>query len=132
MNNIILTLILSILTLFTFAQTESIRGNQFELQGKLINEITLTPHCGIIAWGTVMEFEIIEFSDSSYKRNSIGVIFTCPEFYKDIFFELSEIYKITITDENLTNIEWAIPNELRLTKYQLKKRLWVVAAEKLK
>lgn len=113
-----------------FGQTDSIRGNQFELKGKIINEISLTPNCGTFAWGTVIEFEIIKFSDSNYKFESIAVIFTCPEFYKDGFFEVGKTYTITVSDENQADFGWSIPNESILTKYKLNKKLWVIKADK--
>lgn len=125
-------LILSFFTLVGFSQNDSIRGNQFELNGQLINEIKLTPHCGTIAWGTVIEFKIDEFSDSSYRLDSIGVIFTCPEFYKDNFFEIGKTYKITVADENQADFDWVVPNESILSKYDLKKKLWVIDAQKEK
>ena len=118
------------MTAIGFAQTDSIRGNQFELKGKIINEISLTPHCGYIAFGTVIELEIIEFSDSNYKLDSIGVIFTCPEFFEDGFFEVGKSYTITVADENQADFGWSIPNESILTKYKLSKKLWVIKAVK--
>ena len=125
-------LILSFMTIVGFSQNDSIRGNQFELKGQIINEINLTPHCGTIAWGTVLEFILMEFSDSSYKLDSIGLIFTCPEFYKDGFFEIGKIYKIKVADENQVDFDWVIPNESILTKYDMKKKLWVIDAQKEK
>ncbi len=113
-----------------FGQTDSIRGNQFELKGKIINEISLTPHCGYFAFGTVIEFEIIEFSDLNYKLDSIAVIFTCPEFYEDGFFEVGNTYTITVADENQADFGWTIPNESILIKYKLDDKLWVIKADK--
>ena len=68
------------------------------------------------------EFEIIEFSDSNYKLDSIGVIFTCPEFYENGFFEVGKTYTITVADENQADFGWSIPNESILTKYKLDKK----------
>lgn len=124
----ILSLIL--ISAIGFAQTDSIRGNQFELEGRIINEISLTPHCGFIAWGTVIEFEIIGFSYSEYELDSIGLIFTCPEFYEEGFFEVGKTYILTIADENQADFGWSIPNEPILAKYNLDKKLWVVKADK--
>ncbi|NQY74107.1 MAG: hypothetical protein HRT90_05025 [Candidatus Margulisbacteria bacterium] len=130
MKRLISILTLIFMTAIGFAQTDSIRGNQFELKGKIINEISLTPHCGHIAFGTVIELEIIEFSDSNYKLDSIGVIFTCPEFFEDEFFEVGKSYTITVADENQADFGWSIPNESILTKYKLSKKLWVIKAVK--
>jgi hypothetical protein len=126
-------LLLSLLTLVLLgtngsAQADSIEENQFQFEGKIINDISLTPHCGFIAWGTVVEFEIIEFSNSKYKMDSIGVILTCPEFYEDGFFEVGNSYAITCTYDNQASFGWTIPNESILAKYNLAKKLWVINA----
>ena len=123
-------IILTLSGLLTFGQTDSVRGRQFQMKGKIISDISLTPHCGTIAWGTVIELEIIEFSDSDYKSNTVGVIVTCPEFYKDRFFQVGETYTMTVADENQADFGWTIPNESILEKYKLKKKLWVVKADK--
>ena len=130
MKRTIAILTLMFFSVIGFGQTDSIRGDNFELKGKIINEISLTPHCGYIAFGTVIEFQILEFSDSSYKQDSIGVIFTCPEFYKDGFFEVGKTYSITIADENQADFGWTILNESILSKYKLDKKLWVINADK--
>jgi hypothetical protein len=127
----IATLTLTLWTLLTFGQTDKeVRGQQFKLKGKIINEVSLTPGCGTIAWGAVIEFDIIEFSDSDYKSNVIGVIVTCPEFYKANFFQVGQTYTIILADENQADFGWTIPNASTLDKYKLKKRLWVVKADR--
>jgi len=123
MKKILAILIFTFGIVFGYAQTDLIRGNQFELEGKIINEISITPHCGTIAWGTVIEFEILIFSNSEYKLDSIGVILTCPEFYDDDFFEIGKTYTLTIADENQADFGWTIPNESILEKYKLDKKL---------
>lgn len=127
----IVPFVLIFLCSIVIAQTDSIRGNQFELKGRIINDIYLSPHCGIFAWGTVIEFEIIEFSDLDYERNSIGVVFTCPEFYENGFFDIGKIYNIKIADENQSDFLYIIPNDSKLAKYQLNKTLWVITADKI-
>lgn len=130
MKKTLAILLFTFIAAISFAQTDSIRGKQFQLKGKIINHIQLTPHCGVVAWGTVIEFQIISFSDTSYKNDSIGVIFTCPEFYKNNFFEIGATYTLKVADENQANFGWAIPNESLLSKYNLKKKLWVMKADK--
>ena len=130
MKKIIIISTLLFISAIGFAQIDSIRGNKFGLNGKIIHEIFLTPHCGDTAFGTVIEFEIIEFSDSNYKLDSIGVIFTCPESFEDGFFEVGKSYTITVADENQADFGWSIPNESMLTKYKLSKKLWVIKAVK--
>ena len=93
------------------------------LKGKLISTISLPPDCGTLSFGTVVEFEIFEFSDSTYLNKDIGVIFTCPELYKDNFFELGKTYAVKVSDENQARFSWIIPNEEILYKYKLKSKL---------
>lgn len=125
-------IILCLSTTEAFSQTDSVRGQQFELTGKIINEVELTPHCGIIAWGTVIEFEIVKFSKSDYKLTTIGLIFTCPEFYKDNFFQIGQTYNILVADQNQADFGWTIPNQSLLDKYKLDKKLWVIKADRIK
>lgn len=128
----IITVILVLFSVTTFAQKDIIRGQQFELTGTIINTVSLPPQCGTVAWGTVVEFEIIKFSDSEYKSETIPLIVTCPESYKDNFFQVGHSYKITAADENQADFGWSIPNESILKEYKLDKNLWVVGAEKIR
>lgn len=130
MKKIILIFIWIFISTIGFGQSNSIRGNQFELKGVIINKVSMTPHCGTIAWGTVIEFKIIKYSDSNYKLDSIGLIFTCPEFYEDGFFEVGKTYSVIVADENQADFGWSIPNDSILTKYNLDKKLWVIKADK--
>lgn len=127
----LLLFLLAFIPFFSFGQTDSIRGNQFELKGKLTSEESIKTACGSKAFASVYEFEIIEFSDSNYTQESIGIIFTCPEFYDDDFFELGRIYSIKVSDENQANFSWSILNSYLLGKYSAKKDYWVVEADKL-
>ncbi len=124
--------ILLLCTTVGFSQTRPVRGQQFDLTGKIIGVVALTPDCGTIAWGTVIEFEIMKFSKSDYKLNTIGVIVTCPEFYKDNFFQVGQIYNIQVADENQADFVWNIPNESQLDKYKVDKKLWVIKADRVK
>lgn len=126
---------ITILLLWTtvgFSQTRPVRGQQFELKGKIIGVVALPPDCGTIAWGTVIELEIIKFSKSDYKSNTIGVIVTCPEFYEDDFFQVGQTYIIEVADENQADFGWNVPNESQLDKYKLDKKLWVIKADRVK
>jgi hypothetical protein len=120
------------LGLVSSAQTDSIPENTYFLKGKIIKEISLTPDCGYISFGTVIEFEIAEFSDSTYLKNEIGVIICCPEFYKNNFFEVGKLYELTVSYEMIYSANWTIPNEKLLEKYNLKSKLWAFNAKKIK
>jgi hypothetical protein len=119
------------LGLVSSAQTDSIPEETYLLKGKIINEISLTPDCGYFSFGTVIEFEIVEFSDLTYLKNEIGVIFCCPEFYKDNFFEVGKLYEMAVSYEMSYSASWIIPNEKLLEKYNLKSKLWVLNAKKI-
>jgi hypothetical protein len=119
------------LGLVTTAQTDSIPEKTYLLKGKIINEIRLTPGCGYIKFGTVIEFEIVEFADLTYSEKEIGVIIRCPEFYKDNFFEVGKLYEMTVSYEMSDSTSWTIPNEKELEKYNLKSKLWVINMKKI-
>jgi hypothetical protein len=120
---------MSVLT--AIAQSDSIKGNQYLLKGKFINEISLSPYCGGIAFATVIEFKIISFSDSSWHGKQIAVIFTCPEFYGKDFFERGKKYEVVVSDQNQVNFSWTIINGQVLKKYNLKYKPWVIKAKKI-
>ncbi|MFP3663286.1 hypothetical protein SB768_33145, partial [Burkholderia sp. SIMBA_043] len=48
------------------SQRTRIKGNKYEITGKLVNNVSLTPNCGYIAFATVMEFEIISTTMKNY------------------------------------------------------------------
>ena len=129
MKNTLLILTFIITSLIGFAQTDLINGS-YELKGKIINHISLPPDCGYVAWGTVIEFEIIQFTNPNYKSKSIGVIFRCPESYGDDFFEIGKTYTMSVVENSQTNFSWNIPNKSILKKYNLNKELIVFKAEK--
>lgn len=111
------TIILSLLIgLAAYSQTDSIRGKQFQLIGKIKDKVLMPPHCGTIAWGTVVEFEVVNLTGMNYSKTRIGIIVTCPEFYKEEFFEKDKMYQVVFSDKNQANFEWAIPNKDSLRK----------------
>lgn len=100
----------------TFSQRDSTRGKQFRLTGKLIHKPQLPPHCGVIASGTVIEFEVIKLSGMSYPKKTIGIIITCPRDYAERFFEKGKIYQLVFSDKNQAGFGWVIPNNDLLKK----------------
>src|SRR6266545_2964160 len=110
---IVLSLIVG---LTAYSQSDSIRGKQFQLTGKIIEKVQMTPPCGIFAWGTVVEFEVINLAGMTYPNKSIGIIITCPEFYKEEFFEKGKTYEVVFSDKNQANFGWLIPNKDLLKK----------------
>jgi len=115
----------------TSAQTDSIPEKTYLLKGKIINEKSLTPGCGYIKYGSVIEFIIIEFADITYSEKEIGVIIRCPEFYKDNFFEVGKLYEMTVSYEIIDSNSWTIPNLEQLEKYNLKSKLWAINTKKI-
>jgi hypothetical protein len=116
---------------FGFSQSDSIRGNQFYLTGKIAEKVQLTPHCGIIAWGTVIEFEVTELVGINYPRKTIGIIITCPEFYKNDYFEIGKTYQVVFSDRNQADFEWTIPNRDLLKKNNLSFYSYAIEIKKL-
>ena len=114
-------------------QTDSKKETKYVLKGKLLNEFDgLTPLCGIVAWATVVEFEIIEFSDSEYLKKRIPIIFTCPSSNNNKQFEVGKTYELILTDKNPAEFEWTMLESKKeiLNKYELKKKYWFVEKKK--
>jgi len=74
------------------------------LSGKIVEKVPLKPHCGTIAWGIVVHFDIIEPSGMICPNKSIGIIITCPEFYKNDFFGEGKTYQVVFSDTNQTSV----------------------------
>ena len=113
------------------SQSDSIRGQQFQLKGKIVGKIELTPHCGVVAWGTVIEFEVTELIGMNYPKKKIGVIITCPEFYEGNFFEAGKTYQVVFSDKNQADFSWTIPNKDLLKKNSLPFDPYVVKIRKI-
>jgi hypothetical protein len=100
------------IVLFTFhCKSDSDQPKQFFLKGKIVDPVQLTPGCGVIAWGTVIEFEVVTLVGINYTNKKIGIIVTCPGDYEDNFFEPGKLYEVVFSDENQADFEWAMFNE---------------------
>jgi hypothetical protein len=111
------------------AQTDSIKGKEYILKGKLVNGFDgLTPLCGILAWATVVEFEIIEFSDSEYSKKLIPVIFTCPNSSFTNKFMEGKTYELILKENYSNESDWTMLDSKKeiLDKYELKKKYWYI------
>lgn len=125
------TLLLTLTSLLLVRECNETRGQKYELKGHIIREVNMPPHCGVLATAVAVEFDIQQYSDDDYPLDSIAVIFTCPEFYGEAFFEVERTYKITVADENQADFGWSIENYELLDQYPDKKKLWVIQADKL-
>lgn len=111
-------------------QKATVRGKQFLLTGKVAEDVQLTPGCGIIAWGTVIEFEITKLVGMTYTKKVIGLIVTCPGDYKDNFFEKGKTYQAIFSNMNQADFGWLIPNKELLSKNDLPFDPYVVEIKK--
>lgn len=114
-----------------FSQNDFIRGKQFSLIGKITKKIQLAPACGFIAFGTVVEFEVIDITGMDYVNKSIGIIITCPEMYGADFFKKGKKYQVVFSNENQTDIGWAIPNKHLLKTNHLMFEPYAITIKKL-
>ena len=119
-----------IIELTAYSQTDSIRGKKFQLTGKMVEKVQLTPPCGIIAWGTVVVFEVIDLVGMKYPNKKLGIIITCPEFYHDQFFEKGKMYQIVFSDLNQASFGWLIPNRDLLKRNVLSFEPYAVSVKK--
>ncbi|MGN7514681.1 MAG: hypothetical protein ACTHOM_09905 [Allomuricauda sp.] len=113
---------------FTSSAQSEIEESDYILKGKLINGFDgITPLCGVFAWATIVEFEIIEFSDSKYTGKEIPIIFACPNSNHSNLFKVGNIYNIILTKKkDLSN--WTFREEKLeiLSKYDLSNEYWFV------
>lgn len=114
-----------------FGQTDTATANWYHLTGRICSKVELTPHCGIFAFATVIELDIVYYSDTSYHGRRIAVIVTCPEMYKSGFFGKGNLYEMKIVDRNLAGFGWMIPNEYLIRKYKMKYEAWVAEAKQV-
>lgn len=113
--------------LLTKAQNTDIRGNQYFLKGKIIKKSdALIQGCGSEAWALVVELEIINFTNDSYKGKNIPVIFTCPTSYRKSFFNVGKMHTLKVVDEKQQDFAWIISNYEALDAYNLKTKFWVI------
>jgi hypothetical protein len=61
-----------------YAQNNRAKNNFYLLKGKVISKKNMPPHCGTVGLGTVLELEIISFTDRSYTDKSISLVLTSP------------------------------------------------------
>lgn len=131
MKKIIALIAFAFTVITASAQEKEIIGNHFELKGKMICDVVMSPPCGILASAVVVEFQILEVSDGTLPPGNVGIIFTCPELFGKDFFKNGETYTITVADKNQASNGWLIANEEALDKYSLPNKLYAVKAEKV-
>jgi hypothetical protein len=112
-------------------QTDTIRERQFQLKGRIIGEVELTAGCGFVAFGTVIEFDVIKLQGMRYQNNHIGIIITCPRDYDEGFFEKGKTYQIVFSDKNQANFEWIIVNKDLLKKNGLSFDPYAIEVKKM-
>jgi len=131
MKQTIIVALFLIIGLTGYSQADSVSGRQLLLTGKIIEKIQLTPHCGTIAWGTVLEFKVINLVGMTYPGKKIGIIITCPELYKDNFFQKGNTCQVVFSDKNQASFEWTIPNRDILKKYGLSFEPYAISIKKI-
>ena len=120
MKHSILVLIFFLCSLSSLAQTES-KNDFIFLTGKIINEVQITQ--GMYN-ATVIEFEIIKYSDASYTQKNIGVVSCCPDIKGSEFYATGKIYEVKLRTNNSEEL-YFIANRSELEKYNLNENLWV-------
>ena len=129
MKNIVLIFIILFCGLKSYAQTDPKKAAEYNLKGKLITGFDgLTPLCGILAWATVVEFEIIEFTDTKYVGKKIPVVFTCPGSYHRDLFKVGNTYELILSTDKFDSSEWTFLEDRQeiLYKFDLEKEYFFV------
>jgi len=109
------------------------------LKGKMINAVNLGKQCGDLKLASVIEFEIIEFSDNSYQQKTIGIILRCPEMYSEAYgknyFEPNHVYEIMVEKEiegSKSDFTYDIQNTEALKKYTAAAKYWALPGNIMK
>lgn len=125
----ILVLFISLWILPCKAQTSSI--SEYILEGKQISDLKNIADCGYLKLATVVEFKIINFSDSDYKNKRIGIIIPCIEFYGRDFFKKGKTYILKIKKEKEIDknkeFDYTLQNKQLLNKYINNKKYWATS-----
>ena len=106
------------------------KETRYTLKGRIITKNPLPPHCGTSSMGTLIQFEIIDFSDRAYTGKSIDVIISSPESFNEGFFETGNIYELKMSDKSKASLGWAIPNEGSADHCPTNYTRWLVSAKK--
>lgn len=115
--------------LSAYSQADSVRGKQFQLKGKIASAPERTPLCGTIAWASVVNFEIVKIDGMTYGKKNIYIVVTCPEFYKNDFFQVGKTYNVVFSDSNQADFGWTIPNKELLKKNEFLFTPYVISIE---
>ena len=107
------------------------KGNSLKLLGKIVGEITPTGSCGYIAFATVIEFEILESNIDNYTLKKIPIIIKCPDFFKENYFNKTDTYELTLSNDKEADFRYTITNYVLLKEYNLPMQYWMKSIEKL-
>jgi hypothetical protein len=116
------------------AQISTQNKNLFQLEAKMISGLDKGAGCGRFKLATVLEFQIIKFSDKTYKMRNIGIVIRCAEFYGKDFFEVGKTYKLNVEIEKEKktgdNFDYTIQNMRTLEKYKTENIFWAISISK--
>lgn len=131
--------IVLILTMFGFwlNQTNFEEDNNdsetFEIEVAIKKPFNLSAACGRFAFASFIEFEVINCKGGRFNNeDSVAVIFRCPEFYGEDFFQIGRRYSVHITPRYPSNIfgsTWLIIDEHRLKHYNENNYFWAETAD---
>lgn len=109
------------------AQAETTNENFVILKGRILNEVTITKG---LKSATVIEFEILEFSDPTYTQKNIGILSCCTDAAEEGFYKVGTVYEMKLHG-NKNEDSYSISNLDKLEKYDLEKNLWIYSMEEV-
>jgi hypothetical protein len=124
----ILILIFSLFLFFTgYGQTEE----KVSISGKLYKQSEFKSNCGIMAFATVMEFEVLNVYTDNFKKKNVLVIVPCAEVYGEKFFEIDKIYNLTLVKGNITNTDYILLDDPKRSSIIRKENeMWAIEIKK--
>jgi len=119
------TLIIIILCTYSLISCNS--SDKISLEGKLYKLSEQKADCGVLAFASVMEFEVENVIYEKSDENVTRVIVPCPELYGKDFFKINETYKLTLEQGNNSDTDYVlIDNPKRSTVIQVDKEYWAI------
>jgi hypothetical protein len=119
MKHFIATFMFSLFSLTVVAQTETANEDFVNMKGSILNEVEITKG---LKSATVIEFEILEFSNPTYTQKYIGVISCCTDAAEEKFYKVGTIYEVKLRG-NKSEDSYSISNLDKLEKYKLERNL---------
>lgn len=110
---------------FSFLMSNRV-DEHHELKGVMLDFGEFPTDCGYIAVALAVEFEVQEYSDVTFTKDTIVVIFNCPDFLGKDYFVVGNTYQLKLRPEEGDDSMYGIYNREALERNNQEEKLYVV------